>query len=127
MIQTLLEAVMAVAIPIVAKYLMDYLNAKSAEAKASTNNILMARYLDNVTEAVVIAIESVSQTFTDKMRDENGKLTREQAQYAMTVAISVAKSQLSSEVQSFVNEVYGDINKYLTDRIEAELHIAKGA
>ena len=120
----ILQAVITVATPIVAAYAVRFLNAKAEQAKEATQNEVAEKYISMIDDVVSITVSCVSQTFTDVMK-QNNQWTKENQQEAFKRAVDMAKSMLTAEASYFLAEAYGDVNKYLAAKIEAEVRLQK--
>ena len=124
LLTTLLQAVITVATPIVAAYIVKALNAKAEEAKETIKNDLAAKYITMGDEAVSTAVLCVAQTLVDAAKTK-GIFDREVQTEALEKARDLALSLLTKEAILFLNEAYGDLNNYLTSKIEAQVKAMK--
>lgn len=124
LLTTLLQAVITVAVPILATFAVNFFTAKTAQAKASTENELADKYLTNVNDAVTTAVLYVSQTYTDALK-KSGTFTVENQREALKQASAQAKALLTADASKFLTELYGDLNDYLAMKIEAEVKLLK--
>ena len=121
---TLLQAILAVAVPIVTGYAVRFLNVKAEAAKGAAKNETAERYIAEASDAVTTAVALVSQTYTDALK-KSGAFTAENQREAFNMARTQAASLLTAEASRFINEAYGDAQKYLTAKIEAEVKLQK--
>jgi len=121
---TALEAVIMAAIPVLTTYIVKFLQTKSAQAVAQTENETAHSYLAEITSAVTTAVTATSQTYVDSLK-ATGAFTKEAQATALSKAKETALSILSTEAQAFIKKAYGDITTYLEARIEAEVKTQK--
>lgn len=121
----LLRAVIIAAIPVCGSFLVKYLNKKSAQAAAETDSAEMKSLIEQVNDAVTKAVTYTTQTFVESMK-KNGVFDAEAQSEALQKSLDKTLALLSEVAKSALEEIYGDLNDYLTVRIEAEVKNQKG-
>lgn len=81
-------------------------------------------YIDEVTAAVTTAVTATSQTYVDALKNKN-MFTKEAQAEALTKAKNTAIAIISPAAAEFINEVYGDLETYLTAKIEEAVRVQK--
>ena len=84
----------------------------------------MAKYAQEIAQAVATAVTYVSQTYVDELK-KSGTFTEENQKIAIEKALEVARQQLTQEALEFITTAYGDITEYLTSLLEAEVRNQK--
>lgn len=121
----LLQAVVTASIPVCGAFLVNYLNKKSAQAAAETNSAEMKSLIEQVNDAVTKAVTYTTQTFVESMKS-NGVFDAEAQAEALQKSLDKTLALLSEVAKNTLEEIYGDLNEYLTVRIEAEVKNQKG-
>jgi len=121
---TLLQGILSVAIPLATAYLVAFLKRKSAQVAAQTENERAQHHLGEITNAVTTAVTATSQTYVDALKAENA-FTKEAQLEALQKAKNTALSILSPAAAQFIADVYGDLNEYLTAKIEETVRVQK--
>ena len=121
----MLQAVIAAAIPVCGAYLIKFLNQKSAQIAAETDSVEMKNLIEQVNDAVTKAVTYTTQTFVDSLK-KNGIFDAEAQAEALQKSLDKTMALLSEVAKSALEEIYGDLNEYLTVRIEAEVKSQKG-
>lgn len=121
---TALETIITATIPLLVAYLVLFLRTKAAQVKSQTQSDKAKSYIDEVTNAVATAVTATSQTYVDALK-KNGVFGKEAQAEALQKAKDTALSLLSPAAASFIYEVYGDINDYLTVKIEETVRMQK--
>ena len=121
----LLEAIIMVAVPIIAGFLVRLLHTATGKTKAATQSGIAKRYIDEAAGAVESAVLCVSQTYVDALKG-GGAFSREKQAEALRRAGAEARALLSAEAKEFLTDAYGDLGKYLSTLIEAEVKVQKG-
>ena len=123
-IMALLKTVLIAAIPVCTTYLVAFLKKKSDEAVLRTKNEKMRELMNQVEEAVVTAVTYTSQTYVDALKKNSG-FSKEAQNKALLKSLGVAEKLLSDVAIKALHDLYGDAEKYLTARIEAEVRKQK--
>ena len=120
----LLQAIATAAIPVCAAYLVQYLRRKSEQIIAQTDNMTIKAFLTEATDAVSTAVTYTSQTFVDALKKE-GIFDKDKQQEALKKSLDKAISLLSESAKNALTDIYGDLEAYLTSKIEAEVRSQK--
>ena len=121
---TTLQGVIAVAVPLLTGYAIRWLNAQTEQVKAKASNETAERYILEAADAVETAVLHTMQTYSDTLK-KSGAFTVENQREAFNLALAEARSLLTADAKRFINEAYGDVTKYLTTKIEAEVMAQK--
>lgn len=120
----LLYAVVTAAVPIITAFAIQMLKKAAENAAADTDNITFGKYLKEIAEAIADAVEATSQTYVDALK-EAGKFDIEAQREAARRALAACLASISPAAKEFIEEFYGDITEYLTNKIEAEVRRQK--
>ena len=120
----LLHTIATAAIPVCAAYLVQYLRRKSEQIIAQTDNMTIKAFLTEATDAVSTAVTYTSQTFVDALKKE-GKFDKDKQQEALKKSLDKAISLLSESAKNALTDIYGNLEAYLTSKIEAEVRSQK--
>ena len=120
----LLLGCLAVAIPIITRYIKQYVESAIEGQKAKTDSTIKTNILTEVEEAVSDSVTYVSQVFVDSLKSKN-EFTEENQKQAFNMALENVLSNISQNAQDFIEESYGDINNWLTTKIEAVVNRQK--
>lgn len=97
--------------------LISYLNTKISNAK-------YAKYLTDSVTIVMGAVKSTYQTYVEALKDKD-MFTEEAQKEALTRATTLAMSQLSQELQTFITTNFGDLEGWIQNAIESSLYDLK--
>lgn len=120
--QALLPVVVAFLIALVS-YGISLLRGKASDIKNDT----LRKSLDNAFyEAEMVAIDAIratNQVFVDeiKAKSADGKLTKEEAKEAMSIAKNYFLTHLTTNSKSVLEGALGPINEWLESFLEAKL------
>lgn len=86
--------------------------------KTKTENATIEKYLTFAGEAVTLAVKETTQTYVSTLKKE-GKFDKEAQVEAFNRTAETAMRLLSVEALEVIEMVYGDVNKWLTSKIES--------
>ena len=92
--------------------------------KAKTKNEKVNEVLHRVRNLVQDAVLTVQQTFTQQLK-KDGKFDKEQQKIAFQKAIDIILANLTEEAKDILNEIYGDIYKWLEVQVESTIALWK--
>lgn len=113
----LVGLVLVPAIPIVAKYAVDAFKAWSMEKLANADNVLVSKYLMEITDVICQVVMCTSQTYVNALKAE-GKFDAEAQKVAFNTTKENVLKLLTQEAKEFIAEAYGDIDLWLDTKIE---------
>lgn len=113
----LMQVVIIPAIPIIVTFLVKFCKAKTDEAISTVNNETLRQALAEATDAVYTAVTYTSQTYVDSLK-EQGAFDKEAQIIALNTALKKAQSLLAAETKELLESLYGDLDNWLTTKIE---------
>lgn len=119
-----LHAIVLAVIPLCAGYVIKLIKTKAEQIGAQTDSLELKSLLEQVADAVSTAVTYTSQTFVDSLK-KNGLFDTEAQKQALQMSLDKATALLSAVAKEALEDVYGDLNDYLTSRIEAEVRNQK--
>ena len=128
MTMTLLTQIMeVVVIPllgILTAYVVKIVNAKLEEASANRKNELEKKYINMLNDTLSDCVIATTQTYVESLKKQ-GSFDAEAQKEAFNQTYSAVMGILSEEAKKYLNEAIGDLNLYITQKIEAEVKINK--
>ena len=128
MTMTLLTQIMeVVVIPllgILTAYVVKIVNAKLEEVSANRKNELEKKYIDMLNDTISDCVIATTQTYVESLKKQ-GSLDAEAQKEAFNQTYGAVMGILSEEAKKYLNEAIGDLNLYITQKIEAEVKINK--
>lgn len=91
---------------------------KISEITATSDKQLTNKVLYEVGEAVEATVQAINQTFVNELKEKN-LFDKDAQEEAFERALEGTISALSTETVEFINNTYGDIENWLTNKIEA--------
>lgn len=108
----------------VATFLIALINAKKEEIKQNTDNALAKKYLDLVSNTVIACVSATNQTYVEAMK-ENNLFDEEAQKIAFQQTYNAVMSIISEDVKTYLEEIVGDFDEFITAKIEAEVNQQK--
>jgi hypothetical protein len=104
-------------LPVAVAYLIAYLRTKKEELTNSMNNQVVASVLSEAGDAVLQAVEYVSQTYVDSLKAQ-GKFDIGAQKEAFEKAKQAAKTIMTQESLDLLSSITGDVETWFTTKIE---------
>lgn len=105
-------------------YVIKFINAKSAELQAKVENDTADKYIAMLDSTICACVIATTQTYVDALKKENA-FTKEAQIEAFNLTFNAVMSVLTDEAKKYLTSIYGDLNAYITNKIEAEVQINK--
>ena len=123
-LSNLLIAVITAAVPVLTAYGVTLIRKAATNIAAQTEDAKVQSYITEIGIAVSDAVSATSQTYVDALKSK-GEFTAEAQKEAAKMALGACIASLNPAARDFITQVYGDINSYLTNKIEAEVRSQK--
>lgn len=125
-LQQIFELCIIPLLAIITRSLVIYISTKKDELKNKTDNELAKKYLDLLNDTIANCVIATNQTYVEALKKENAFTTDAQkAAFEKTYQAVIAT--LSEEAQKYLPEVVGDLQTYITQKIEASVNQNKAA
>lgn len=125
MLKQIFEVCILPLLGILTAYLVSYIQVKKEELKQITNNDLANKYIDKVAQTIVDCVKSTNQTYVDSLK-KSGTFDEAAQKEAFKRTFDSVMALLSEEAKGYLTEIYGDLELYLTNKIEATVKENKG-
>lgn len=100
--------------------LISFLQAKTKDLISSQQNAKLAKYEEKLAETISICVTATTQTYVSSLKNKNAFDKQAQIE-AFNMTYDAIMAVLTDEAKSYLEEAYGDLNEYITARIEAEV------
>lgn len=105
-------------------YLTYLISVKIKELKQKTNDETAKKYLDMLNDTIASAVLTTTQTYVESLKKE-GKFDIEAQKIAFTKTYNAVMKILTEEAKKYITESVGDLEMYVTNKIEAEVKLTK--
>lgn len=120
----LLQAVLVAVTPLLVAFVCKLINKAAGWFAAKTNNRTAERYAYEIADVISTSVTYASQTYVDALK-KDGKFDTAEQKQAFALAYKTAEGLLTEGAKTFITQVYGDVNAFLTAKIEAEVKAQK--
>ena len=105
-------------------YLTYLISVKIKELKQKTNDDTAKKYLDMLNDTIANAVLATTQTYVEALKKE-GKFDAEAQKAAFQQTYEAVMKVLTAEAMKYITESVGDLETYVTNKIEAEVKLTK--
>lgn len=111
-------------ISIVVTYALKFFNLKSSQIISQCDNQQLANYLSLLTSIINDCVLATKQTYVDSLKDKNA-FTADSQREAFNKTYEAVQKLLTDEAKVCLEKYYGDLDLYITERIEAQVQTTK--
>ena len=105
-------------------YLTYLIGVKISELKQKTKNETTKKYLDMLHSTISSVVLATTQTYVETLK-KNGKFDGEAQKVAFQMTYDAVMKVLTDEAVKYITESVGDLETYVTNKIEAEVQLNK--
>ena len=105
-------------------YLTYLISVKIKELKQKTKDDLAKKYLDMLNDTISSAVLATTQTYVESLKKQ-GKFDIEAQKVAFNMTYDAVMKVLTEEAVKYITESVGDIETYITNKIEASVKTTK--
>lgn len=124
LIKDIFEVCIIPLLGVLTAYFVKWVNAKSAELSSKTQNETQAKYIAMLNDTISDCVIATTQTYVDSLKKQ-GAFDAEAQKIAFTMTYESVIKLLTDEAQEYLSEAVGDLNLYITQKIEAEVNLNK--
>ena len=125
-LQQIFELCIIPLLAIITRSLVIYISTKKDELKNKTDNELAKKYLDLLNDTIANCVIATNQTYVEALKKENA-FTADAQKAAFEKTYQTVIATLSEEAKKYLPEVVGDLQTYITQKIEASVNQNKAA
>ena len=120
----ILEVCIIPLLGILTVYVVKFIKVKSDEIKTKADNELADKYIDLLSTTISDCVIATNQTYVEALKKENA-FTAEAQKKAFELTYDAVLEVLSDDAIIYLTSIYGDLSKYITAKIEAEVNLNK--
>lgn len=121
MLQQIFQVCIIPLLGILTTYIILFINKKSKELQAQTDNELYQKYISMLENTVINCVIATNQTYVDALK-EQGKFDAEAQKEAFNRTYEAVMNILSEDAVLYLQEATGDLNTYIINLIEAQVN-----
>lgn len=105
-------------------YLTYLISIKIKETKQKTENDVAAKYLDMLDDTIANAVLATTQTYVEALK-KAGKFDLDAQKEAFKKTYNTVMNVLTDEAIKYITESIGDLETYVSNKIEAQVKLTK--
>ena len=109
---------------VLASFAVKWFNAKSAEIAENCENETQKKYVNMLNDTITDCVIATTQTYVDSLKKQ-GAFDAKAQKTAFKMTYEAVIKLLTDEATEYLNEAVGDLNLYITQKIEAEVNLNK--
>ena len=109
---------------ILTTFFVKWVNARIGEISDNRKNETEKKYLDMLNNTISDCVIATTQTYVDALKKQ-GAFDAEAQKVAFNMTYKAVIKLLTNEAQIYLNEAVGDLNLYITQKIESEVNLNK--
>mgnify|MGYP000814496892 FL=1 len=120
-LQQIFELCIIPLLAIITRSLVIYISTKKDELKSKTDSELAKKYLELLNDTIADCVIATNQTYVETLKKGNA-FTADAQKAAFEKTYQAVIATLSEEAQKYLPEVVGDLQTYITQKIEASVN-----
>lgn len=105
-------------------FLIKWLRAKEIEVLDKIDNDNVDKYVAMLFDTITVCVSATTQTYVETLKKE-GKFDAEAQKIAFQMSFDAVMTTLNEEAKEYLATIYGDLNAFVTSKIEAEVKAQK--
>ena len=123
-LQQIFELCIIPLLGIVIKFVIEYIAQKKEQIKTQTDNELAQKYLDILNDTIAKCVTATNQTYVESLKEQNA-FDADAQKEAFNKTYNAVIETLGDEANKYLPMVIGDLQTYITERIEASVKESK--
>lgn len=105
-------------------FLIRWISAKSNQLVENSNSAAQKKYMTMLNETITSCVIATTQTYVSSLKAQ-GKFDATAQKKAFNMTYEAVMSLLTEEATKYLNEAVGDLQLYITQKIEADVNLTK--
>ena len=105
-------------------FLIKFINKKSKELEETIISEKEKKYIQMLNSTITDCVIATTQTYVESLKAQ-GKFDAEAQKIAFNMTYEAVVKLLTSEAEEYLKVAIGDLNLYITQRIESEVRLNK--
>lgn len=124
LVATIFQVCIIPLLGVLTTFFVKWVNSKSAEISNKIDDETLNKYLNMLTETINTCVLATNQTYVESLKQQ-GKFDAEAQKEAFNLTCSAVMDILSDDAKEYLTSAIGDLQIYITKKIEAEVHTNK--
>lgn len=109
---------------ILTKYFISWIEAQKENLKNANDNELTNKYVDLLASTIETCVIATNQTYVETLKKKN-QFNKEAQIEAFNMTKQAVLAILSEEAEKYLSQIYGDLDKYIVNQIQACVNVNK--
>ena len=120
----ILEVCIIPLLGIATTFLVKFLKAKADDIVIKNENDVLDKYVEMLADTITECVIATNQTYVESLKATNA-FTAEAQKEAFNLTYNAVMTILSDDAKEYLSVIYGDLNAYITNQIEATVNTCK--
>ena len=125
-LQQIFELCVIPLLGVLTTYLVKLIRKKNKELDEKVSNNISRKYIDMLADTITNCVVSTNQTYVDALKEANA-FDKEAQKKAFELTYNKIMNVLTEEAKEYLTAIYGDLEIYITTKIESEVKFHKEA
>lgn len=125
-LQQIFELCVVPLLGILTTYLVKLIRKKNKELDEKVSNNISRKYIDMLADTITNCVVSTNQTYVDALKEANA-FDKEAQKKAFELTYNKIMNVLTEDAKEYLTTIYGDLEIYITTKIESEVKLYKEA
>ena len=125
-LQQIFELCVIPLLGILTTYLVKLIRKKNKELDEKVSNNISRKYIDMLADTITDCVVSTNQTYVDALKEANA-FDKEAQKKAFELTYNKIMNVLTEDAKEYLTTIYGDLEIYITTKIESEVKSYKEA
>ena len=123
-LQQIFELCVVPLLGILTTYLVKLIRKKNEELDAKVSKEVSRKYIDMLADTITDCVVSTNQTYVDALKEANA-FDKEAQKKAFELTYNKIMNVLTEDAKEYLTTIYGDLEIYITTKIESEVKLYK--
>lgn len=125
-LQQIFELCVVPLLGILTTYLVKLIRKKNKELDEKVSKEVSRKYIDMLADTITDCVISTNQTYVDALKAANA-FDKEAQEKAFELTYNKIMNVLTEDAKEYLTTIYGDLEIYITTKIESEVKLYKEA
>lgn len=125
-LQQIFELCVIPLLGILTTYLVKLIRKKNKELDEKVSKEVSRKYIDMLADTITDCVVSTNQTYVDALKAANA-FDKEAQEKAFELTYNKIMNVLTEDAKEYLTTIYGDLEIYITTKIESEVKFYKEA
>ena len=125
-LQQIFELCVVPLLGILTTYLVKLIRKKNKELDEKVSKEVSKKYIDMLADTITDCVISTNQTYVDALKAANA-FDKEAQKKAFELTYNKIMNVLTEDAKEYLTTIYGDLEIYITTKIESEVKLYKEA